>query len=459
MIPRSIQVRELLPRTIVPTLLQWLDDKQALVLVGSRQVGKTSLLFLLLQHLIAQKVDPRNLFYFDLERFDDLDLLEQGPEAVERFCRLEGANLSERIYLFIDEIQYLSHPTNFLKLMVDHYPSTTERANAESARIKIVCTGSSSLEIRRRFKDSLVGRKVVFEIFSLSFEEFLQFKGDASLLNVLETYRFSTVLDAPALPPPPQQSHSKSLQSRLDEYCRYGGYPAVVLEPDIHKKLTLLAEIHSAYVRKDLSSLFTIENIQAFNQLIQLLALGIGNLLNLNTLTADLALSRPTLSNYLTILENTFIIKRIPPFFRRKKREVIKMPKIFFLDLGLRNLVVKQFGELAVRPDRGAIIENFALVHLYRALSPLSELKFWRAKGGTEVDFVLHASDRILPMEVKYEAMRRSTVPGGLRSFLAAYPTSHAVVITKNRFDRIHLGETCVLFLPAWLLSCGPSAI
>lgn len=183
-----------------------------------------------------------------------------------------------------------------------------------------------------------------------------------------------------------------------------------------------------------------------------MLALGIGNLLNLNTLTADLKISRPTIENYLTVLENTFIIKRLPPFFRRKKREVVKMPKVFFLDLGLRNLVVKQFGELNIRPDRGALVENFTFIHLSRELPILNELNFWRTKSGTEVDFVLQTEGTLLPIEVKYQAMNKASLPSALQSFLATYPVAQATVITKDYYDRINLCQTRVLFLPIWLL-------
>ncbi len=445
MIPESIKAKELYPRAVVPHILQWLEDKQAIVLVGSRQVGKTSLLYLLIQYLLAQKINPNNVFYFDLENFDHLNLLERGPDALIQSLRLEGADFKERIYLLIDEIQYLTHPTNFLKLMVDHHPL-----------VKIICTGSSSLSIRRKFKDSLVGRKVVFEIFSLSFEEFLQFNNQTNLLRVFEQYRLSVLLQEEKLPPVLPDGYIHSLQNQFEEYCRYGGYPAVVLEPNLEKKLSLLSEIHSAYVRKDLSSLFTIENINAFNQLTQLLALGMGNLVNLNTLTTDLGISRPTLENYLTILENTFIIKRLRPFFRRKKRELIKMPKVYFLDLGLRNLMIKQFGELNIRPDRGALVENFTFIHLYRELPVLNELNFWRTKNGTEVDFVLQTpttlGEQLLPIEVKYQTLKKPTLPSTLQSFLTAYPVTKAAVITKDCYGQSKSGDTRVLFLPAWLL-------
>jgi len=452
MISELIKNLRLYPRAVLPNILQWLDDRQAIVLVGSRQVGKTSILYLLIQHLLEDGVNPYNIFYFDLENFDHLNLLEKGPDALNRSLRLAGADDKERIYLLIDEIQYLTHPTNFLKLMVDHHSHTQTFENTPVGGVKIICTGSSTLDIRRKFKDSLVGRKVVFEVFSLSFEEFLNFKGQESLLHIAEQYRFSTLIYNEILPPSLPDIYNRPLQNQFDEYCRYGGYPAVVLEQNLDKKLNLIGEIYSAYVRKDISSLFTIENISAFNRLTQLLAIGMGSLLNVNTLTSDLRISRPTLENYLAILENTFIIKRIPPFFRRKKREVIKMPKVFFLDLGLRNLMVKQFGELNIRPDRGALVENFTFIHLYRHLALLHELYYWRTKGGTEVDFVLQTNDQLLPFEVKFRSMNRLYIPSALKSFITAYPASQVTVITKDTYGHQPINNTRLLFLPVWLL-------
>lgn len=227
MISKSIETKKLFPRMVVPHILQWLDNKQAIVLVGSRQVGKTSILYLLIQHLLMQKINRNNIFYFDLENFDHLNLLEKGADTLAQAFRLEGANFDQRIYLLIDEIQYLTDPTNFLKLMVDHH-----------SQIKIICTGSSTLDIRRKFKNSLVGCKIVFEIFSLSFEEFLQFKSQANLLRVFEQYRLSALLHEKKLPPDLPDIFIHPLQNQFDEYCRYGGYPAVVLENNTEKNLT-----------------------------------------------------------------------------------------------------------------------------------------------------------------------------------------------------------------------------
>jgi predicted AAA+ superfamily ATPase len=128
------------------------------------------------------------------------------------------------------------------------------------------------------------------------------------------------------------------------------------------------------------------------------------------------------------------------------------MPKLFFLDLGLRNLVVKQFGELGMRPDRGALIENFAFIHLYRGLRVLDDLHFWRTKNGAEVDFIVQTGETLLPIEVKYQALKRMSVPTGMQSFLSIYPSAQAAVITRDAYGQKHHHNTKVIFLPAWLL-------
>lgn len=440
MIPNSIKTLNLFPRTILPSIEKWIDDRLALVLTGSRQVGKTSTLYLLIQNLIKKNIPPENLFYFDLEKLAHFQLIENGAESLINFLRFEGANLEGKIFIFIDEIQYLSDPSNFLKLIVDHYP-----------QIKIICTGSSSLDIRRKFKDSLVGRKMIFEIYGLSFAEFLYFKNERQMGEVLKKNNLTNILKNENLNQAIPDIYTTALQSAFNEYCQFGGYPAIVLEPVFEKKISLLNEIYDAYVHKDVRSLFKIENIPAFNQLCQMTAIAIGNLQNINTFADDLGVSRSTLDNYLTMLENTYIIRRLTPFFKRKKREVIKMPKIFWMDIGLRNLVIKQFNEPGLRNDRGAIVENFIYVHLLRELPVLWELNFWRTKNSMEVDFICQTPEGLIPIEVKHRSFKQPTLPSGIKSFIQTYPVETAVVITKDFLFEARISGTRVLFIPAHL--------
>ena len=147
-------------RTLIEELLKYLDSKETIVVYGARQVGKTTLLkYLIKNHL------KENVFYLDLEYMELLDLCNNGTEALYNYLLQKGADEKKKIYLIIDEIQYLEDPTNFIKIMHDHHPN-----------IKLLVSGSSTFEIKRKFKKSLVGRIINFELYPLSFEEFLIFK-------------------------------------------------------------------------------------------------------------------------------------------------------------------------------------------------------------------------------------------------------------------------------------------
>ncbi len=148
------------PRKIVPEIVKYLYSREVIVVHGARQVGKTSLL-----KYLMQKYLQTNVFYFDLELPNFLDLCNKGAEEVFSYLLQKGAQEKQKIFLLIDEIQYLDEPSKFLKIMHDHYPT-----------IKLLVSGSSTFEIKKKFKESLVGRTVNFEMYPLSFEEFLNFK-------------------------------------------------------------------------------------------------------------------------------------------------------------------------------------------------------------------------------------------------------------------------------------------
>ncbi len=422
-------------REAIHSIREWMDDPRILVLVGARQVGKTCILCLLMKQLIEDGIKPNAVFYFDLEDFELLDLFNRGVRDFLRYLEIQGMNPNERSYVFVDEIQYMENPSNFLKLIADHHKN-----------LKCICSGSSTLEVRRKFTDSLAGRKIVFEIPTLTFGETLLFKGEKTLSNLLEEYPFEDIREAPL------DIHGKSLQAHYEQYILYGGYPAVVLEKDRERKLRLLREIYESYVRKDINQLFTIENLTAFNNLVRLQALQIGNLVNLQELTTRLSISRQTVERYLSVLENTFILRHIPPFFANKRKEIVKMPKVYYHDTGMRNQVIRNFQPLPLRPDAGALVENYVFRSLNGRLSLLEELKFWRMKNGSEVDFIVEGEE-LIPVEVKYTAMNTPRVPSGIRSFMRSYSPSKGIVVTKDYVGKVEVNGGEVIFVPAYLLS------
>src|SRR3990167_358402 len=156
-------VDKIYKRTLVDEVLKYLGSKETIIIYGARQVGKTHLLKYLIQNHIKE-----NVFYFDLELKELLDLCNKGVEEVYTYLLQKNADEEKTIYLIIDEIQYLENPTNFIKIFHDHYPG-----------IKLLVSGSSAFEIKKKFKQSLAGRTVPFELYPLSFGEFLTFKEKA----------------------------------------------------------------------------------------------------------------------------------------------------------------------------------------------------------------------------------------------------------------------------------------
>ncbi|MCI0495885.1 ATP-binding protein, partial [candidate division KSB1 bacterium] len=427
-------------RAILSKITAWFETDHILLITGSRQVGKTYTLFLIIQWLVKNRINQNKIYYFDFEDFELLEICNKGPRSFIQYLKTLGETFDERIFVCFDEIQYLDNPTNFLKLLHDHYK-----------KIKIFCSGSSTLDIRRKFQDSLVGRKLIFELYSLSFEEFLSFNGQESLINILKQYDMRHVITCGKIEELPSIL-TNDLVRYFDEHIRFGGYPASVLNKSHDHKAILLNEIYQTYVRKDINQLFTIENISAFNNLIRLLGFQIGELINLNELAASISSGWKTVENYLLILENTFILKRVFPFFSNKRKELTKMPKVFFHDLGLRNQLIKNSNPLDLRNDSGHLVENFVFQQLYRNLKVNEDIKFWRSQNKNEVDFIVEAEE-IIPIEVKYKVFRHPQIPQGIRFFIQQYPCKIAFVVTKNFLGTTENDGCKIYFIPVYLFN------
>jgi len=437
MLPQ-LRFDQLLPRKLLRQIKSYFDDEHIILIVGSRQTGKTSLLHLLMQELVQRKISSDQIFYVNLEDFTVLEVCNRSAHEFVNYLRGLGANLERRNFVFVDEIQYLQNPTHFLKFIFDEYPT-----------LKLFVTGSSTLEIRRKFKDSLAGRKVVFELAPLDFSEFLRFNGEEKLAELQDQFSLRQIVARGSMDDFPLRPFQSKLSSYFSQFVIFGGYPRIVLEPAIEKKIAFLDELVQAYVRKDIKDLMRIDNVQSFNHLLKMLALQIGNLVNYAELANRLQMARETVERYLFLLENTFIIKRVYPFFSNRRKEVVKMPKVYFLDTGLRNALLKNFQDLSSRSEAGALVENAVFSNLHKTSPLLEEIHFWRTQSKNEVDFVLYQNEP-LPIEVKFSPFQAPSLPAGLRSFLKDYPCKHAVVLTQNAADATKINEVNTFFLPAW---------
>ena len=383
---------ELKPRKIIPKIMDFMDDKAVIVLHGSRQVGKTSILLYLIENYLTKKTD-NSTFYFDLEDFALLDLCNMGPDRVVDYLRAKGANFSKKVFLLVDEIQYINNPSSFLKLFHDRYHNL----------VKLIVSGSSSFQIKKKFKDSLVGRIIDFELFPLDFEEFLEFRGN----------KFDLKSQVPT-------AVEDELRVLYEEFVLFGGYPAIVLERVLNKKEIKLKQIINTYIRKDIRDLAEIRELGKFNSLIEILASQTGNLLNIMELSNTLRLAKKTTENYLSLLENTYILKRLRPFFSNIRSELTKMPKVFFEDTGLMNLISNRSFSMKMT---GALLENSIYSQLRKNID-IESLYFWRTNKKQEIDFVIdfrkrNQQNKIIAVEVKSLFLNKYTT--SLRYFQKTY--------------------------------------
>ncbi len=378
---------QLKPRAILPTLLENLDHKKILILIGSRQVGKSSLMYLLIESLLRKrKVAATDVFYFNLDDLKLHELFEHLPE----FVHFVGAG-KPRKYVFIDEIQRLPNPGLFLKELYDL-----------QLEIKIICSGSSQLEVKSKLKENLVGRARQFEIQRLSFDEYLEF------------------------------AQPTTRRQTLEEMLVYGSYPAVATLPRLTEKQLAIKDIYQSYVEKDLVDFLKVDNIRAFNRLLGLLANQIGNLLNIESLSKAIRANRNQVERYLTILEKTFIIRRVYPFFQNYKKEITKTPKVYFLDLGLRNFALNNFSPIDIRTDVGALFENFYFLHLlHQDVFGRHKINFWRTTNQTEIDFIVTRGNRREAIEVKWG---KAVPPKSFASIKKHYPDMETTVLSSEQF-------------------------
>ncbi len=432
----SYEAEPSIRRRLLDDLLDWLPQPDILVVVGARQVGKTTLVQQLVEYLLAEGVAPQDIFYFNL---DDLGLLDFFHSPVE-FVRFVEAHGRGRAYIFIDEIQRLENPGLFLKYVYDL-----------KKPFKLIVTGSSSLEIQAKISESLTGRKQLFHLFPFSFCEFVSARWP-EFENAMSSARLDDVERALSFLLEMGRLYAASLSDWFVEYAMYGGYPRVALEPNPQRKLGHLKEIFTSYMQKDVKDFFRIENVAGYNNLLKLLAYQIGSLVNVSEIANTLGLNKATVEKYLHLLEGTFMFKRLTPFYRNVRRELSKMPKVYVLDLGLRNFAVGNFDAITLRGDRGEMVENFVFAELYRIVAPPNELHYWRTQTKAEVDLILERPGAVLPIEVKFQPMTSPQVSRSYRSFLTTYRPERGLIFTKDTLAQTHVMETEVVFLPTWTL-------
>ena len=385
-----------------------LHKPQHTLIIGARQIGKTTLVKQLAQQL---KQDNETYYFITFEDPSILEAVNQHPENIFNFTQLPSALPDDkRLYLIIDEVQYAKQPSNFLKLLYDKF----------APKLKIIATGSSAFYIDKSFKDSLAGRKKIFEFYPLGFDEFLHFKQEDELVA-----DWKQMIERPNY----QGLNKIKLNTLFDEYLIYGGYPAVVLAQTLPEKQELLHELVSSYMKKDALEAGIKEELKFF-ELAKILADQVGNLVNHHELANTLKMASTTVENYIYLMQKTFIVQLLTPFYGNVRKELTKMPKVYFTDNGLRNALLNNFNTLNNRADKGALLENYVYNRL-RKLHGQSNLHFWRTADGNEVDFVVkQPENKGLAYEVKYNDAQFK--PNKYKKFMEAYADFDFGCISKE---------------------------
>mgnify|MGYP005846376455 CR=1 FL=1 len=382
-------------RKIQADLEKHLEKREISLLLGPRQSGKTTLILKIKKKL---EENGKKTIYFNLDRLSDFVYFNTQKNLLEKIKFELGGG---RVFVFIDEIQRLKNAGLFLKGLYDYH-----------SPYKFIVTGSGALEIKENIVEPLTGRKKIFYLYPLSFEEFFKFKAGK---EIKEFDRFYEI-------------NKNEGERILDEYLNYGGYPRVVLAKTAKEKKEVLEEIYLSYLEKDVKNLLGIEKDILYQHLLRYLAGEIGSLFNKAEVSRNLGLNIKTLNRYLFLLEKTFVISIVRPYFKNPTKELTKKPKVYFIDLGLRNFILGNFASFFEREDRGRIFENFVFRQILER-KPVFGIWFWRFETGAEVDFVLQDKDNLLPIEVKSGKNEIGIIGKSLLSFLEKYQLRKAVII------------------------------
>lgn len=406
----------MIKRRLFEELKSHLLKKEISFIVGPRQAGKTTLMLLLKDYLERKQ---EKVVFFNLDIEADKQFFSSQADLIRKI-KLE---IGQKGFVFIDEIQRKEDAGVFLKGIYDM-----------NLPYKFVVSGSGSVELKEKIHESLIGRKRIFKLPTVSFEEFVDFK---------TAYKYQDrLLDFFSI-------DKEKTKGFLEEYLNFGGYPRVVLEEKLEEKRKVIDEIYQSYLEKDISYLLKIRKTEEFSNLVKLIATQIGNLINFSEISSTLGISQKTVKDYLWYLQKTFILERLTPYFKNVRKEITKAPTFYFYDVGLRNYALGIFGNVQGSQNAGLIFENFIFNSLKEVLKLSSaRVHFWRTKDKAEVDFVIDFAKEVVPLEVKYKELKEPEMTRSLRSFIEKYQPKKALVVNLGLKKALLIGKTKVIFIP-----------
>lgn len=363
-------------RDISKNILADWDNKKAIVLLGPRQVGKTT--------LIQKLVEGKKVLFLNGD----------NPQTRLTFANANFTFLINTVadydVVVVDEAQRIQNIGITIKMLID-------------AKLKkqFILTGSSSLDLGNEINEPLTGRKWEHQLFPLSWNE------------IKNHYTFANAYE------------------RLEEFLIYGMYPEVVTET---KKQKILLHLAGSYLYKDILELVNIKKPDLLMKLLNALALQLGSEVSYNELSKILGVDRMTVVNYIDLLEKSFVIFRLHPYSSNQRNEITSKPKIYFYDNGIRNAIIGQFNPLQNRQDLGSLFENFFISEKIKKLTYegfYGKTHYWRNTQQAEIDFLEIIENEISVYEIKYNPNKKVNFT---KSFTEKYHPKNTFVINKENF-------------------------
>lgn len=355
-------------RLLFYKLQEHIEHKNALVITGMRQVGKTTLL-----RQIHEELGEKPKLWFDFDNPLDQKLFEdiEYKNIYQRLKNLAGINdEKERIYVFIDEIQNFPEITKVMKFLIDHYGT------------KFFVTGSSGFYLKNLFPESLSGRKFLYVLPPLGFQELLYFRDKISLEKAISAVNTPNLATVPL-------TELAGFAEDYREYLEFGGLPEVVTTAKQETKKEILRNAFSSFFEKDLKLLSDYKDIKELRDLILLLVPRVGSIMEVTKLASELGVERNKIYSYLEFLEGTFFLRLLPKFSHSVDRSVAGGKKVYFCDTGL----LKMIGNV----NDAQLLENGVV----NQLAPMGEISFYNRRNSIEIDIIYNKE---IALEIKSRA-------------------------------------------------------
>lgn len=375
----SVKITKMIGRTLKKRIVERLFSGKAILLLGPRQVGKTTLAREIIKYHKGKSI------WLNADNPEDREILNNINSLRSQELFPPGT------LVVIDEAQRLENSGLTLKIIHD-----------SCEEIQIIATGSSSFELTDKIKESMTGRKWSFKLFPISFEEYKGFK------DTLELYR--------------------SLETRMI----YGSYPEVINRAGNEKEV--LSELISDYLYRDVYSLKDIRKPEILEKLVKALAYQVGHQVSYRELSGLVQADKETVERYIYLLEEAYIIFRLSSFSRNLRSELKFSRKIYFYDNGIRNAVINQFNPLSLRNDTGALWENLMISERMKFIEYhrlYRNTYFWRTNRQQEIDYLEEYDGKLVAYEFKWQEPKRIKASS---LFLNSYPGSEVRVIHRDNF-------------------------